>query len=65
VIASENKGLKRKFGTKREEGTGICGKVHNEKYVRSEVFIEVTMKNGVFLDVTPCDSCKNRRFGGT
>jgi hypothetical protein len=23
------------------------------------------MKNGVFLDVTPCGSCKNRRFGGT
>jgi hypothetical protein len=23
------------------------------------------MKNGVFWDVTPCDSCKNRRFGGT
>jgi hypothetical protein len=25
----------------------------------------VTMKNAVFWDVTPCDSCKNRRFGGT
>jgi uncharacterized Zn finger protein len=23
------------------------------------------MKNGVFWDVTPCDSCNNRRFGGT
>jgi hypothetical protein len=23
------------------------------------------MKNAVFWDVTPCDSCKNRRFGGT
>jgi hypothetical protein len=22
------------------------------------------LKNGVFLDVTPCGSCKNRRFGG-
>jgi hypothetical protein len=22
------------------------------------------MKNAVFLDVTPCGSCKNRRFGG-
>jgi hypothetical protein len=22
------------------------------------------MKNGVFWDVIPCDSCKNRRFGG-
>jgi hypothetical protein len=23
------------------------------------------MQNGVFWDVTPCGSCKNRRFGGT
>jgi hypothetical protein len=23
------------------------------------------MKNGVFWDVTPCGSCKNRRSGGT
>jgi hypothetical protein len=23
------------------------------------------IKNGVFWDVTPCGSCKNRRFGGT
>jgi hypothetical protein len=25
----------------------------------------VTMKNGVFWDVTPCGSCKTQRFGGT
>jgi hypothetical protein len=25
----------------------------------------VTMKNDVFWVVTPCGSCKNRRFGGT
>jgi hypothetical protein len=25
----------------------------------------LTMKNGVFWDVTRCGSCKNRRFGGT
>jgi hypothetical protein len=24
-----------------------------------------TLKNGVFWVVTPCGSCKNRRFGGT
>jgi hypothetical protein len=24
-----------------------------------------SMKNGVFWDVTPCGSCKNRSFGGT
>jgi hypothetical protein len=23
------------------------------------------IKNGVFWDVTPCGSCKNRHFGGT
>jgi hypothetical protein len=34
-------------------------------YVRFEVFAAVTMKNGVLWDVTPCGSCKNRRFGGT
>jgi hypothetical protein len=32
--------------------------------VRFEVFTTVTMKNGVFLDVTPCGSCKNWRFWG-
>jgi hypothetical protein len=32
--------------------------------VRFEVFTAVTMKNYVFWDVTPCGSCKNRRFGG-
>jgi hypothetical protein len=25
----------------------------------------MTLKNGVFWVVTPCGSCKNRRFGGT
>jgi hypothetical protein len=34
-------------------------------YVRFEVFMAVTMKNAVFLDVIPCGSCKNRRFGRT
>jgi hypothetical protein len=32
---------------------------------RFEVFTAVTMNNGVFWDVTPCGSCKNRRFGST
>jgi hypothetical protein len=27
--------------------------------------LETTLKNGVFWVVTPCGSCKNRRFGGT
>jgi hypothetical protein len=34
-------------------------------FVRFEVSMEVTMKNSFFWDVTPCGSCKNRRFGGT
>jgi hypothetical protein len=33
--------------------------------VRFEVLTAVTMKNGVFWDITPRVSCKNRRFGGT
>jgi hypothetical protein len=33
-------------------------------YVGFEVFSAVIMKNGVFWDVTPCGSCKNRRLGG-
>jgi hypothetical protein len=37
----------------------------NPPIVRYEVFTAVTMKNGIFWDVTPCDTCKNRRFGGT
>jgi hypothetical protein len=39
--------------------TGISFKI------RFEVFTAVTMKNGVVWDVTPCGSCKNRRFRGT
>jgi hypothetical protein len=34
-----------------------CQKQKN--YVRFEVFTAVTMKNGVFWDVTPCGSCEN------
>jgi hypothetical protein len=34
-------------------------------FVRSEVSTAGTMKNAVFWGVTPCGSCKNRRFGGT
>jgi hypothetical protein len=33
--------------------------------VRFEVFTAVTTKNGVFWDVMPCGSCKDRLFGGT
>jgi hypothetical protein len=33
--------------------------------IRSEVSMPVTIKSVVFWDVTPCDYCKNPRFGGT
>jgi hypothetical protein len=36
----------------------------DQRYVRSEVFTAVTMKNAVFWDVVPCGYCVNRRFGG-
>jgi hypothetical protein len=29
------------------------------------VYLAVVMKDGVFWDVKPRGSCKNRRFGGT
>jgi hypothetical protein len=34
-------------------------------HIRFEVFTALTMKNGIVWDVTPCGSCKNRRFGET
>jgi hypothetical protein len=43
---------------------GCIGKA-GSSFVKFEVFTAVTMKNGVFWDVTPCGSCKNRHFGGT
>jgi hypothetical protein len=33
--------------------------------VRTSQETHLRAKNGVFCDVTPCGSCKNRRFGGT
>jgi hypothetical protein len=30
-----------------------------------ELRTTLAVKNGVFWDVTPCGSCKNRYFGGT
>jgi hypothetical protein len=37
----------------------ICVKAKSV-HERFEVFTAVTMKDGVFWDVTPCGSCKNR-----
>jgi hypothetical protein len=38
--------------------------INQTRVVRFEVFMAVTMTNGMFWDVTPCGACKNRRFGG-
>jgi hypothetical protein len=43
-------------------GSGVLSKI---EFVRFEVFTAVTMRNGVFWNVTQCGSGKNRRFGGT
>jgi hypothetical protein len=51
--------------TKKEAKIVSTVKLKTVNYVRFEVFAAVTMKNAVFWDVTPCRSCKNRRFGGT
>jgi hypothetical protein len=39
--------------------------LQSHRFVSFEVFTAVTMKSGVFWDVTPCGSVNNRRFGGT
>jgi hypothetical protein len=44
--------------------TDLIGRSSNITVVRHEVVTAVTMKDGVFWDVTPCGECKNRRFGG-
>jgi hypothetical protein len=50
---------------KGDEGARGRGDMSLAEIVRPYVFTAVTMKNGVFWDVTPFGSCKNRRFGGT
>jgi hypothetical protein len=44
---------------------GLYANESNMISVTFEVFTAVTMKNGVFWNVTPFGSCKNRLFGGT
>jgi hypothetical protein len=58
----------RRFGGSfriNHQGDNNMRATNNIVGVRFEVFTAVTMKNGVFWVVTPCGSCKNRRFGGT
>jgi hypothetical protein len=60
----DSSGLHSSLSVTTDEGRGILRRI-TLLHVRFEVFTAVTMKNGVFWDVTPCGSCKNRRFGGT
>jgi hypothetical protein len=46
-------------------GSKTVGTINTPWIVRFEVFMAVTVKNDVFWDVTPCGSCKNRRFERT
>jgi hypothetical protein len=57
--------IKTQFVLHRRHITSPLQSPASQCYVRFEVFTAVTMKNGVFWDVTPRASCKNRRFGGT
>jgi hypothetical protein len=43
----------------------VASGMADETLLRCEVFTAVTMKNVIFWDVTPCGSCKDRRFEGT
>jgi hypothetical protein len=56
--------IKTEFVLHRRHITSPLQSPASKCYVRLEVFTAVTMKNVVFWDVTPCDSCKNRRYGG-
>jgi hypothetical protein len=53
-IDTINKSTETLIGASKEVGLKV--NIEKTKYM---------MKNGVFWGVTPCGSCKNRRFGGT
>jgi hypothetical protein len=42
-----------------------CNGNELDRNVRFEVFTAVTMKNGVFWDITPCGSCKSQEPGSS
>jgi HrpA-like RNA helicase len=44
---------------------GTCDYLLTSSLYDLRFFTAVTMKNAVFWDVTPCGSCKNRRFRRT
>jgi hypothetical protein len=54
--------IKTQFVLHRRHITSSLQSPAGQCYVRFEVFKVVTMKNGVFWDVTPCGSCKKFVF---
>jgi hypothetical protein len=72
LLRSQSFGYYSSFSTFQVAGTAqltamqrLTVEATRRQYVIFEVSMAVTMKNGVFWDVTPCGCCKNRRFGGT
>jgi hypothetical protein len=55
------------FSARSERATTIeeLSKPLRSPYMERHLRLQEELKNGVFWDVTPCGSCKNRRFGGT
>jgi hypothetical protein len=49
----------------RQDGGQCTGRTTEESHFDSQKGQEIFLKNGIFWYVTPCGSCKNRRFGGT
>jgi hypothetical protein len=68
-IVSDNSVAKAFSTNRRQQRFNIvknnAGRASTLDVIRFEVFTAVIMKNGVRWDVTPCDSYKKRRFGGT
>jgi hypothetical protein len=59
----EIKGERHKIRNRRK--MKITERIGTKKLERKMEGKSAKLKNGVFWDVTPCGSCKNRRFGGT
>jgi hypothetical protein len=66
ALSVEGRELSSYRGDGRGRDASLMSRGRNKPYpVRFEGVTAVTMKTGVVWVVTPCGSCKNRRFGGT
>jgi hypothetical protein len=63
----QSKSSKSNWWCKRARRHSVLFKHYDNHNLRDGVMFwrNWSLKNGVFWDVTPCGSCKNRRFGGT